>query len=193
MAGKDPPILVNAKYPDHTEYFILLSKEKRFAPLDEKRLVREIPGYNQFNERTRKKKFRKFIKHSNIVSKFHLPDFLPNAPKELRSPRKQAAAAKELLSVCTAFESPYTGYLLLSDILCAMHGQALRQAEPGFHPVITVSSDRPEIVEIFKTLVKSTVTMQTWRGKRVKVDRKAILDFRVPPGSYPRHLQSRRD
>ena len=191
MARKKSTVLVRIKYPDHSVYFIFSSKEKRFVPLDEKCLVREIPGYSRLNEHARQKESRMFIQHCETVKKFHLTDFLPNAPTKPLSLHKATAAAKELLSVCTAFEDPYAGYLCLSDILCAMHCQALRQAEPDFRPVISLNSNRPEIMKFFKSLLKASATVQHWGSehKRMRIHRKAILDFRVPLGSYPRHIQ----
>ena len=81
--------------------------------------------------------------------------------------------------------------MILSDILCGPHCQALRQAEPDFRPVISLNSNRPEIMKFFKSLLKASATVQHWGSehKRMRIHRKAILDFRVPLGSYPRHIQ----
>lgn len=190
MSNKSPPILVTL----NGVYSIYSEKDKRFVPLDESRLSKEIPGYTSLNEQARKRKFDSFIKNSEVIRNFKCPSRLPNAPQkpdlDRMPPEEKTTAAKALLSIGTMFESPQPGHRLLSDLLCGLHCTSLRRAEATFSPTIAVHSDSPEVALALKRLVKSSVRISRWKGgKKVKIHRKAVLDYRVKIGEFPHHIQ----
>lgn len=194
MSKRDPPTLIKLKCDTCDSYFIYSEKDKRFVPLDENRLSKEVPGYTSLNEKSRKRGFDSFIKDGEVIQKFKCPSRLPNAPQkpdlDRLSPEERAAAAKALLSIATLFESPKSGYMLLADISCGLHCSSLRRAEPTFFPAIVVHSDSQDILSALKRLVKASVRISRWKGgKKVKIHRKSILDYRVNIGEFPRHIQ----
>ena len=194
MSKRDSPILIKLKRDTYDAYFIYSEKDKCFVPLDESRLSKEIPGYTSLNEQARKRKLDSFIKDSEVIRKFKCPSRLPNAPQkpdfDRLSSEERAAAAKALLSIGTIFESPKSGYMLLADITCGLHCTSLCRVEPTFSPTIAVRSDSPEILLALKRLAKASVCISRWKGgKKVRIHRKAVLDYRIKPGEFPRHIQ----
>lgn len=70
-----------------------------------------------------------------------------------------------------------------------MHCRALREAEPSFRPAISVKSTSPEIENLLNALARAAVTKKRWHRKHAKLHRTAVLDYRVPPGGFPHHIQ----
>ena len=193
MSKKGPSALVKVKYHGCNRFYIYDEKEDRFRPIIEKDLSRASPGYTRLNEKARQREFDDFIKQSEIVATVKIPEFLPNAPSKPRlekfSPGKKFSAAKTFLSSGSMFEVPRTGYTLLADVLCGLHCAALRKAEPSFSPTVAIRSDSPEIQSALKKLVKSIAWLSCWKSKKVKIERTAILDYRVRPGELLHHIQ----
>lgn len=193
MSKKEPAQLVQIKYLGRTFYLVYDKKIDRFVLLDENRLSRARPGYNLLNEKARQREFNSFVKDSELIRTFTLSEWLPNAPLKLclerLPPGAKTDAVQTILSLSSVFESPKPGYLLLADMLCGLHGAALRKAEPTFSPTIAIRSDSPEILSALKKLIKSVVSISRWKRKKVRIQRAAILDYRVRPGEFPRHIQ----
>jgi len=194
MSSKDPVSVVRIKFPNHTAYFVLDEKKKLWVPLDEAYLSRASPGYTQLNEKARLKERESFIKHSEILQTFKVPDIFPNAPFKPRleklPPEEQVDAIQTFLSIGAFFESPKAGYYLMTDILCGLHCQALRNAEPSFHPAIAIRSDSYEVQSVFNQVMKTTIRFSQLRwGKNIKIRRKAMLDYHAEPGGDPHHIQ----
>lgn len=193
MSKNYPPTLVEVAYLTHTAYYIYDEKERQWGPLDESRLAQAIPGYKSLNEKARKRKFKKFIKRSEIIQKIKLPKRLSHVPKKWNwrrlSWKKIPAAVKAILSIVNIFDSARPGYLLLADLLCGLHGTSLRKAEATFCPAISVRSSSPEILSILKCLMKAVIPRKRWKKKKFRIDRTAVLDYRTDLGEFPTHIQ----
>ena len=190
MGKQEHAILVKIKYHDRTRFYIYSKKEKRFVSLTEARLARALPGYTQLNEKARQRAFDTFIKRSEVIEAIKVPEFLPTAqPKPRLSQEERERAAQSSLSIANLFEAQRVGYTLLADILCGQHCTALRKAEPSFSPTIAIRNDSPEIQSVLKKLVKSIVRVSRWKIKKGKIERTAILNYRISPGELPHHIQ----
>ena len=193
MPKKELTDLVKVKHPTHTEYYAYDEKDERFISLDEGHLTNMISGYRSLNEKARKRAFDSFVDSRELLREVKLPDRLPNVPPkpnfERMSREKASAAVQTLLSISTIFESPKPGFLLLADLLCGLHCTSLRQAEPTFVPAIAVRSDSTENLLTLKGLVMAAVRSERWKGKKIKIHRKAICDYRIGLGELPHHIQ----
>ena len=193
MCNHLPPIILGAKFHDRAQLYIHSDKDNRFVPLDEPYLTKQIPGYTKLNEKARQKEYNKFLKDAQIIQAVRLDDPLPNAPYKPQmkkvSQKKLREALIALLSVSDLFESHIAGHRLLSDLLCSGHCKALREAEPSFRPAISIKSMSPEIEKVLKSLVRAVVTKKRWHRKHAKLHRTAVLDYRVPSGGFPHHIQ----
>lgn len=193
MGNKQPATLVKIRSPTPTSYYIYSEKENLFVPLTENHLSRASPGYTTLNEKARQREFDAFIKRSKIIQTFKLSDCLPNAPPKPRLKRltleERSAAVQGFLSASAICESPKLGYLLLADALCGLHCTALRKADPSFSPTIAIRSNSPKIRSILEEFVKSIVRLSHWKSKKVKICRKAILDYQVAPDELQKHIQ----
>lgn len=193
MRYRPPPNILKITLPGHTQLYIYSEKDNHFIPLDEPCLAKQIPGYARLNEKARQKELVKFLKDAKIIRTVKLDGPLPNTS---HNPWTKKAFQEELretltalLSVTRLFEAPIAGHLLLADTLCAMHCKALREAAPSFHPAISIKSMSPEIEKLLKNLVRAAVTKKRWHKKHAELRRTAILDYRVPPGGFPHHIQ----
>lgn len=189
MSTKKQTTLIKVKFPDHTTYLVYNEKENQFVPLDEARLSHLMPGYTRLNRKARRAERKSLIKYSEIIKTVRIPQYLKNTKVTKLPPKKARAAARFLLAIAGTFKSSQPGYTLLADILCGLHGQALRQAEPTFNPGVSITSSSQKIQKFLKALINAVVTRQNWHIKKGNIRRKAILNFSTLPGDLPRHIQ----
>lgn len=193
MSKGPPATLVKVKCLDYIIYFIWDEKKEQFESLSESHLSRASPGYTRLNEAARKKEYDSFIQNSNVITTVKIPLWQPNTlgkPWEKKSLEVQQGATRSLLDIGRLFESSKPGYQLLADLLCGMHCRSLRCAEPSFHPVTSINSTSPEVLDALKAIIKASVRVSKWQPRsRLTIRLKAILDYRVGPGEWPRHIQ----
>lgn len=68
-------------------------------------------------------------------------------------------------------------------------GVSLQRLEPDFRAVTVVTDTGPAVEAIFTTLVKAANTCTRWRKGRMRIRRKAVLDYRSDSPLASRHIQ----
>lgn len=186
-------VLVRLKQDSSSITYIWDPGKEEFSPLTEKDLSKFCPGFTRLNERARQKEVEAFIKHSKIVGVIRTPIYFPNVSKKLcqkhSSPKKFAEGSRAILATVELFETPRAGCMVLSDLLCGLHCAALREVEPGFHPITLFRSSAPEVQVVLKQIVKCVVQESRWKKKKCTFRRRRILDYRTKPGEFPHHIQ----
>ena len=181
-------------------YWYLNKKQDAFLPFDESNLTRLYPGYQRFHEKARAKIRKDFLSRGSILKKFHLSNPLPNSHKKLRvvygtkpsqypTQEDLQIGTKALLRIAELFPKRELGYNILSILLCGLRCQALRMADPDFHPAINIDNNAPEIREVFTSIVNAAVTRKKWKGSGCTLRRSAILDYQKRKNFFPRHIQ----
>jgi len=102
---------------------------------------------------------------------------------------KQATAIRTFLSIGSVFESPKAGHLLMADLLCGLHCQALRKVEPSFHPAVSVHSDSPEVLKALKRITKIAAPLSRWKQGKIQIERTRILNYSTQLGEFSHHIQ----
>ena len=169
-------------------------RKDSYVALTDRILSRLIPHFPDLPRRAKEKRFKKWLEEAEIVCKAYIPAQLPNTRKKCRANGKKRPplvddlqrGANALLAVTRLFENPAPGYLLLADALCGMHLTALRAEEPSFLPLVSITSNCPEVHAALKTFTKAVVTRKRWNGKHCKVKRNAVLSYGVADGTLPK-------
>ncbi|OUQ81565.1 hypothetical protein [Flavonifractor sp. An100] len=180
-----------------TARYYLEAGHKLCRPLTEAELGKIIPGFKELNEKSREKRFRKYVEKAQIVDCGHIPEDLPNtwpfrgADGRRRVPTREElkAGAEALLALGTLFPKAAPGWDLLADLLTGLWCAELREAEPGFRPVTTVPLDTPALREVFSCLIKTAVPRKKWKKRGFRIRRSAVLNYEVKPGAMPKHIQ----
>lgn len=153
--------------------------------MNERGLVKRIPGYSNLNESARKKAFVSFINDCKIVKEAKVPGFFPNTRRKIqkRSAHKRIpqsedfrAGTQHLLRTVELFEDHGAGVRCLSYILAGLRCSAIRKCAPNIRFALAVADHSPEVAEIFRSLVQMIVTRKRWKGKHCRIKRSAILD-----------------
>lgn len=167
-------------------------EKKHFLFLSERKLSKLIPMFADLSEKAKVRKLDRWLKSEDV--EFHsvkVNALLPNACKvEPNGMGPPCHGCQTFLNGSGVFEQSAAGYTILADILCAMHLTALQEAEPGFHPAVSISSSRPEIAEILETVVHAAAPRSRWKNKRCSIRREATLYFDVRSGhGFSPHIQ----
>lgn len=175
-------------------YWYLNKKQDAFLPFDESNLTRLYPGYQRFHEKARTKIRKDFLSRGSVLKKFNLSNPLPNSHKKLRvvyqypTQEDLQLGTKALLRIVEVFPKRELGYNILSILLCGLRCQALRMADPDFHPAINIDNNPPEIREVFTSIVNAAVTRKKWEGSGYTLRRSAILDYQKRKSFFPHHI-----
>lgn len=171
-------------------FWVWIDREKEYRPLDDAFLSGVIPGFRRLNEKARQAARRRFLKESSVIHCGKLPQTLSNTKHWRDLPiEKFQSAIQSLLSVGELFQDFGTGYDLLANLLAGLWCSKLRAIEPDFHPVVAVNTSAPEVEQALAALIRATVTRKRWKRSRVRINRKAVLDYRVCPGELSRRIQ----
>ncbi len=172
-------------------YWIRDLKTGCWQQLDEKLLKKLIPNYDKLNDRARAKERRKLLGTCELVSTIKLPERLPNYLPQGPSPSKEQlrSGALGVLSLLLLFRSPSVGCRILALVLCGLRCQSLQKGDQSLNFTIQISNATPELVDIFKRLMKVIVPDQHYHGKRWRVRRKRILNYQPRENRLPRHIQ----
>lgn len=176
-------------------YYIL--EQHHYRELDEALLRRQIPQFSSLNEAARAKAFKRFLRSCTVLDCGALPHHLPNyhhprdkwGHKLALSVADFRAGALALLSVGELFQDHSVGFSLVADLLGGMWCTKLRALEPCYQPVTSFHSTAPQIEEALTALVRAVVTRKRWKHKRIKIRRKAVLDYRAKNRTLPHHIQ----
>lgn len=185
------------KFQNSTEPCYYEAKQNQYLPLSEAQLRKQIPYFADLHEKARTKALKRFLRSSTVIDCGSIPEFLPNCKahrdergrKTSLSEETLQAGAKALLSMKELFQDPSAGFDLLGDLLGGMWCKELRAMEPEYHPVTVVNSTAPPIQEILTTLVRIAVPRKRWHKKRIKIWRKAVLDYQRDLWELPLHFQ----
>lgn len=179
-------------------YWVFEEKKKRCVPLDESYLNQKIPGYTRLSEAARRKELGHFVSKAKIICKACTPKVLENTCGKIaalegkKHPPDKAAflsGIRPLLGIPELFEDSISSYSILCNVLCGPRCEALRKAEPNFRPIISISSLDHKLIDIFRVIVKAVVTQKKWQGKKCKIKRKVILDYRDTTSTIGCHVQ----
>lgn len=194
MKKDDPVTLVKVNPQSVYQHYI--EAVERYVPVDEKFLGQYIKGFPQLNESAREREFKKFLKDKASVVRVDMPPFLTNAHRKLRLEHRRdpkpvdfTIGARKFLQVAVLWEDPQAGFRFAADILCGMHCTAIRQVESGFHPVLAADISSPLSIDVFTTVIQAAIPRCRWKFKKCTVKREAVLDYRIPFGRLPHHIQ----
>lgn len=178
------------KFYDGEREKIWVYDERRgcYDLLNDSFLQKAIPEFKQFNEQARVKKARAFMKNAKVIRKAHLSWALNNAECSY-SVEDSKIGTFAILELCNLFEQGKAGCVILSDILCGLRCQALREVEPGFRPALHIPTYDTKLIEIFKTTISAVVTKNKWSGKNCTIKRAAVLDYRTSDLLVGHHIQ----
>ena len=185
------------KFQSYTGPCYYEAKQHQYLPLSDALLRKRLPYFTDLHEKARAKAFQRFLRGNTVIDCGSMPEFLPNCkPLRDRCGRKISlseetlqAGARSLVSIGELFQDSSAGFDLLADLLGGMWCKELRAVEAEYHPITAVNTSAPSIQEILTTLVSMAVPRKRWHRKRVKIRRKAILDYRQDPWKLPRHFQ----
>ena len=166
---------------------VLFVKEKEFVLLEEKKLSKIIPQFQNLTVSAKDSQLKQWLKQkAEVIGYIRVDHFLPNAPKKLKKPGESKkwpskenfrVGAQAFLAVAHLFEQPDAGVLMVANILSGCHTTALQKAEPGFHPALAVNSNSPELKPLLTSIVLAAVPRNQWSDKYYQIKRTPILDY----------------